>query len=41
MMITLWNGKVGDGTGGTEDIVKRAQIRGAIFIHLDARRLIG
>jgi len=39
-LIALWNGAVGDGPGGTEDMVKRAQDRGATFIHLDARRLL-
>ena len=39
-LIALWNGEVGDGPGGTEDMVKRAQDRGATFIHLDARKLV-
>jgi len=39
-LIALWNGEVGDGPGGTEDMVQRAQDRGATFIHLDARKLI-
>lgn len=39
-LIALWNGASGDGPGGTEDMVKRAQDRGATFIHLDARKLI-
>ncbi len=39
-LIALWNGATGDGPGGTEDMVKRAQDRGAVFIHLDSRRLI-
>lgn len=39
-LIALWNGEAGDGPGGTEDMVKRAQDRGATFIHLDARELI-
>ncbi len=39
-LIALWNGEVGDGPGGTEDMVKRAQDRGATFIHLDVRRFI-
>ena len=39
-LIALWNGEAGDGTGGTEDMVKRAQGRGATFVHLDARELI-
>jgi hypothetical protein len=40
VMIALWNGEEGDGPGGTEDMVKRAKNRGAIFIHIDARKLI-
>jgi len=39
-LIALWNGKEGDGPGGTEDMVKRAQDRGATFIHIDARKLV-
>ncbi|MBT8369270.1 MAG: hypothetical protein KJP23_31650, partial [Deltaproteobacteria bacterium] len=39
-LIALWNGEVGDGPGGTEDMVQRAQDRGATFIHLDARKLV-
>lgn len=39
-LMALWNGEAGDGPGGTEDMVKRAQDRGATFIHLDARKLI-
>ncbi len=39
-LIALWNGEAGDGPGGTEDMVKRAQDRGATFTHLDARKLI-
>jgi Tetratricopeptide Repeats-Sensor len=39
-LIALWNGATGDGPGGTEDMVKRAQDRGATFIHLDARKLL-
>jgi len=39
-LIALWNGEAGDGPGGTEDMVKRAQDRGATFIHLDANELI-
>ena len=38
-LIALWNSEVGDGPGGTEDMVNRAQDRGATFIHLDAREL--
>jgi hypothetical protein len=40
VMIALWNGDVGDGAGGTEDMVERAKNRGATFIHLDARKLL-
>jgi hypothetical protein len=39
-LIALWDGEVGDGPGGTEDMIKRAEDRGATFIHLDARKLI-
>ena len=39
-VIALWNGEVGDGPGGTEDMVKRARARGATFNHLDTRKLI-
>lgn len=39
-LIALWNGATGDGPGGTEDMVKRAQDRGATFIHLDTSELI-
>lgn len=39
-LIALWNGEVGDGPGGTEDMVRRAKDRGATFIDLDARKLI-
>src|SRR6266498_2568017 len=40
-LIALWNGATGDGPGGTEDMVERAKDRGATFIHLDARKLLG
>jgi tetratricopeptide (TPR) repeat protein len=39
-LIALWNGEVGDGPGGTEDMVQRAQDRGATFILLDARKFL-
>jgi Tetratricopeptide Repeats-Sensor len=39
-LIALWNGASGDGPGGTEDMVQRAQDRGAMFVHLDARELV-
>jgi hypothetical protein len=38
-LIALWNGEVGDGPGGIEDMVTQAQNRGVTFIHLDARIL--
>ena len=40
-LIALWNGETGDGPGGTDDMVKRAKGRGARFVHLDARQLVG
>jgi hypothetical protein len=40
LLIALWNRDVGDGPGGTEDMVNRAKERGAAFIHLDARMLL-
>lgn len=40
LLIALWNGDVGDGPGGTEDMVNRAKERGAAFIHLDTRTLL-
>jgi hypothetical protein len=39
-LIALWNGEKRDAPGGIEDMVKRAQDRGAIFIHLDSHRLL-
>ncbi len=39
-LIALWNGEVGDGPGGTDDMVKRAQDRGATFIHLDTKKFL-
>ena len=39
-LIALWDEQTGDGPGGTEDMVNRAQYRGATFVHLDARKLI-
>jgi hypothetical protein len=39
-LMALWNGAVGDGPGGTADMITRAQERGATFIHLDARKLL-
>jgi hypothetical protein len=39
-MMALWNGRAGDGPGGTEDMVDRARNRGAKFICIDARKLV-
>ena len=39
-LIALWNGAAGDGPGGTDDMVRRAQDRGARFIHLDTTKLL-
>jgi hypothetical protein len=38
-LIALCIGKVGDGSGSTEDMVKWVQERSANFIHLDTRKL--
>ena len=38
-LVALWNGGLGDGPGGSEDMVQRAQQRGATIILLDARKL--
>ena len=35
----LWDGKKGDGPGGTENMVRTAQRHGAKFTHLDTQRL--
>jgi hypothetical protein len=40
-LIALWNEGRGDGPGGTEDMVAKAKLRGAKFIHLDTRKLFG
>lgn len=34
-LIALWNGKIGDGPGGTEDMVNQARCRGARVVILD------
>ncbi|MFK8017094.1 MAG: tetratricopeptide repeat-containing protein [Gammaproteobacteria bacterium] len=41
-MVTMafWDGKEGDGPGGTEDMIERTQARGARFVHVDARVLM-
>jgi hypothetical protein len=40
-LIALWDGKPGDGLGGTEHMVETAQARGAKVVILDTRRLFG
>lgn len=40
-LVALWNGAVGDGPGGTADMIRRAQSRGATVVRLDARKLVG
>ncbi|HTE05007.1 MAG TPA: tetratricopeptide repeat-containing protein [Planctomycetota bacterium] len=39
-LISLWNGKDGDGPGGTADMVRRAVERGARHVALDAAALL-
>ena len=39
-LLALWDGKGGDGPGGTADMVRRARTRGARVQLLDASRLI-
>lgn len=39
ILLALWDGKTGDGPGGTEDMVNSAQKQGARFIHLDTGKL--
>jgi hypothetical protein len=39
-LIVLWDGRGGDGTGGTEEIVRAARTRGVKVVHLDAKRLL-
>ena len=38
-LIALWNGKAGDGPGGTKDMVDQARARGAKVIVLDTNAL--
>ncbi len=38
-LIALWNGAPGDGPGGTEDMVEKAQERGAKTIILDTKKI--
>jgi hypothetical protein len=40
-LIALWNGKRGDGPGGTEDMVNQARRRGARTVILDTEQLFG
>lgn len=40
-LIALWDGKKGDGPGGTEDLVKKGNARGVKVIILDSRELFG
>jgi hypothetical protein len=40
-LIALWNGKAGDGPGGTKDMVDQARARGAKVIILDTGKLFG
>jgi len=40
ILIALWNGESGDGPGGIEDMVRRAQDLGAPLIHISARQLV-
>jgi tetratricopeptide (TPR) repeat protein len=40
-LIALWNGKQGDGAGGTEDMVEQASKRGARTIILPTEQLFG
>ncbi|MFO1048707.1 MAG: hypothetical protein U1E52_12515 [Geminicoccaceae bacterium] len=40
-LIALWDGKTGDGPGGTEHMVEKAKARGAKVVILDTRTLFG
>jgi hypothetical protein len=40
ILIALWNSETGDGAGGTEDMVQRAQDLGTPLIHISARMLV-
>jgi hypothetical protein len=39
-LIVLWDGKGGDGPGGTEDMVRLGRSRGVRFVRLDANELL-
>jgi hypothetical protein len=41
VLIALWNGKAGDGPGGTADLVRQASERGAKVVVLDSDELFG
>ena len=38
-LIALWDGKTGDGPGGTEHMVEKAKARGAKTVILDTKAL--
>jgi hypothetical protein len=38
-LIALWNGEVGDGPGGTGDMVQKARERGAKIVILDTKKI--
>jgi hypothetical protein len=40
-VIALWDGKTGDGPGGTEHMVALARERGARILHLNTKTLFG
>ena len=40
-LIALWDGKTGDGPGGTEHMVEKARARGAKVAILDTKPLFG
>lgn len=40
-LIALWDGKTGDGPGGTEHMVEKAKARGAKVVILDTKTLFG
>jgi hypothetical protein len=39
-LIALWDGKTGDGPGGTEEMVRAAAGQGFEIVRLDAHRLL-
>jgi hypothetical protein len=39
-LIALWDGKSGDGPGGTKDLVEQARKHGVNTIHLDTTGLV-